>query len=147
MRVVVSACLLGEHCKYDGGTNESAALVSALRYAGCEVIAVCPEVAGGLPVPRPRSEIRDGAVVNEFGVDVDEAFRRGADSELGRVLAGGPVDLAILQPRSPSCGVGEVYDGSFRGVLVAGDGVFARLLSDHGIPVLRPEDVSLLLSP
>lgn len=147
MRVVVSACLLGEHCKYDGGTNENAVLVDALRGVGCEVIAVCPEVAGGLSVPRPRSEIRDGTVVNEYGADVDEAFRRGADSELGRVLAGGPVDLAILQPRSPSCGVGEVYDGSFGGVLVPGDGVFARLLFDHGIPVLRPEDVSLPLSP
>ena len=139
MRVVVSACLLGERCKYNGGTNECPALIDALRAGGHEVVPVCPEVAGGLPVPRPRSEIRGGEVVDEFGSSVDAAFRRGAAAELKRALAGGPIDLAVLQPRSPSCGVGEVYDGTFSGTLVPGDGVFARLLEDRGVPVRTPD--------
>ena len=133
MRVVVSACLLGERCKYNGGSNENLALIERLRAEGHELVPVCPEVAGGLPIPRPRSEILEGAVVNEFGASVDEEFRAGAERELKRVLSDGPIDMAILQPRSPSCGVDEIYDGTFSGVLVPGDGVFARLLRGRGV--------------
>lgn len=138
MRVVVSACLLGERCKYNGGSNENLALVERLRAEGHELVPVCPEVAGGLPIPRPRSEILEGAVVNEFGASVDEEFRAGAERELKRVLSDGPIDMAILQPRSPSCGVGEIYDGTFSGVLVPGDGVFARLLRERGVSCVTP---------
>lgn len=138
MRVVVSACLLGERCKYNGGSNENLALVERLRAEGHELVPVCPEVAGGLPIPRPRSEILEGAVVNEFGASVDEEFRAGAERELKRVLSDGPIDMAILQPRSPSCGVDEIYDGTFSGVLVPGDGVFARLLRERGVSCVTP---------
>lgn len=138
MRVVVSACLLGERCKYNGGSNENLALIERLRTEGHELVPVCPEVAGGLPIPRPRSEILEGAVVNEFGASVDEEFRAGAERELKRALSGGPIDVAILQPRSPSCGVGEIYDGTFSGVLVPGDGVFARLLRERGVSCVTP---------
>lgn len=138
MRVVVSACLLGERCKYNGGSNENLALIGRLRAEGHEVVPVCPEVAGGLPTPRPRSEILEDTVVNEFGASVDEEFRAGAKHELERALSGGPIDLAILQPRSPSCGVGEIYNGTFSGVLVPGDGVFARLLRERGVSCVTP---------
>lgn len=138
MRVVVSACLLGERCKYNGGSNENLALIERLRAEGHELVPVCPEVAGGLPIPRPRSEILEGAVVNEFGASVDEEFRAGAERELKRVLSDGPIDMAILQPRSPSCGVDEIYDGTFSGVLVPGDGVFARLLRERGVSCVTP---------
>ena len=138
MRIAVSACLLGECCKYNGGNNLDEQLVRALEEH--ETVPICPEVAGGLPTPRPRSEIRDGVVVNEFGESVDEAFRQGAAAELARIEAAGGVDVAILQPRSPSCGVGAVYDGSFSGVLVAGDGVFAQLLKERGYRVVHADD-------
>ncbi len=143
MRVALSACLLGERCKYDGGANELDGLADILK--GHEVVTVCPEVAGGLPVPRPRSEIRHGAVVDEFGESVDAAFRSGAAAELARIDAAGGADLAILQPRSPSCGVGSVYDGTFSGVLVEGDGVFARLLKDRGVPIVVADDDALVV--
>lgn len=138
MRVVVSACLLGRRCKYNGGSNENLALIERLRAEGHELVPVCPEVAGGLPIPRPRSEILEGAVVNEFGASVDEEFRTGAERELKRVLSDGPIDMAILQPRSPSCGVDEIYDGTFSGVLVPDDGVFAHLLREHGVSCVTP---------
>lgn len=140
MRVVVSACLLGRNCKYNGGNNYYDDLVVALEKRGCEVVAVCPEVAGGLPTPRLRSEVRSGVVVNEAGERVDEAFRAGAAAELTRALLAGAIDVAILQPRSPSCGVGSIYDGTFSGVLVSGDGVFAGMLKERGIPVLSPDE-------
>lgn len=144
MRIAVSACLLGRMCKYNGGSNLDERLVEAL--AGHEVVPVCPEVAGGLPVPRPRSEIRDGAVVDEHGASVDAAFRSGARAELARVLEDGPCDLAVLQPCSPSCGIGSIYDGTFSGRLVAGDGVFAALLAEQGIPVCVPGDLDSALA-
>ena len=139
MRVAVSACLLGRNCKYNGGNNLHEALAGALDASGCAAIPVCPEVAGGLPVPRPRSELLEGAVVDEFGSSVDAAFRSGAAAELARIDALGGCDVAILQPRSPSCGAGRIYDGTFSGVLVPGDGVFAALLKERGIPVLAPD--------
>ncbi len=145
MRVAVSACLLGERCKYNGGSNLNVALVEALRAQGCTVIPVCPEVAGGLPVPRPRSEILDGRVVDEFGASVDAAFRSGAAAELARIEAAGGVDAAVLQPRSPSCGEGLVYDGTFAGTLVPGDGVFAALVKERGVPVYAPDEVDARL--
>ena len=139
MRVAVSACLLGEKCKYNGGSNRRPELIEALRAAGCELVPVCPEQLGGLPTPRPRSEIRDGRVVNEFDESVDDAFRLGAKRAWDATREAGGCDVAVLQPRSPSCGVRRVYDGTFSGALVDGDGVFARLLIDKGVPVMTPE--------
>ena len=132
MAVVVSACLLGEKCKWDGGTNFSPEV--AVLAAGRNVIPVCPETAGGLPVPRLPAEIREGSVVRRDGVSVDAAFRGGAEKCLAH-CAGAEIDCAILKARSPSCGSGQVYDGSFSGRLVPGDGVFAAMLKEKGIPV------------
>ena len=138
MRIVVSACLLGENCKYSGGNNRSEAVLAFLR--GHEVLPVCPEVLGGLPTPRTPAEIVDGTVTTKDGRNVDAAFRRGAALALAQAEERG-AELAILQPRSPSCGAREVYDGTFSGRKVRGQGVFARLLMDSGFRVLEPEDL------
>ena len=100
-----------------------------------EVVAVCPETAAGLPVPRPPAEHRNGRVVFSDGVDATEAFERGSAACLEEVLAAG-VDFAVLKAKSPSCGAGRIHDGTFTGGLVDGWGTFAALVRDAGIPVL-----------
>jgi len=138
LKIAVSACLLGDNCKYNGGNNFSEKVAKFVQ--GHEVIPVCPEVMGGLPTPRESSEIVDGVVRHKDGVSVDEEFRRGAEIALKKVLENG-VELVILQSRSPSCGVKEIYDGTFSGTLIPGQGVFAKLLTENGIEVI---DVSEL---
>lgn len=133
MKIFVSACLLGENCKYSGGNNYSEAVKKFVE--GHEVISMCPEVEGGLPIPRTPAEIVNGVVTTRDGVSVDKEFRDGAKKILDILLAE-KVDLAILQPRSPSCGVGKIYDGTFSGTLIDGNGVFAQLLIDNGIKVI-----------
>lgn len=139
MKIAVSACLLGENCKYNGGNNFSEKVSEFIK--GHEVIPVCPEVLGGLPTPRESSEIVKGVVRHRDGTSVDEEFRRGADLAL-KLVIDNDVELVILQSRSPSCGVKNVYDGSFSGTLIPGQGVFARLLTEKNIKVM---DVSELL--
>ena len=112
-----------------------------LRETGCEAIPVCPEVLGGLPVPRTPAEIAEGIVTAKDGRNVDEAFRRGAALALERAREEG-AGLAILQPRSPSCGVRQIYDGTFSGRRIDGQGVFARLLLESGFSVVEPEDLA-----
>lgn len=137
MRILVSACLLGNACRYDGRDNLIKDLKAALK--NHEVIAVCPEVEGGLPTPRQPSERRGNAVIMNDGTDVTENFVRGAHLSLQK--AGDlPVDLAILKARSPSCGVGTIYDGTFTKTKIAGDGVFAELLKAQEIPVYTEEN-------
>lgn len=138
MKIVVSACLLGENCKYSGGNNRNEKLLSLL--AGHEVIPVCPEVLGGLPVPRVPAEIVNGVVINRNGVSVDAEFLRGAAEALEICRREKP-DLVILQPRSPSCGVGEVYDGTFTGKRVPGNGIFAALAAENGFRVESAEEI------
>ena len=140
MRVLVSACLLGENCKYSGGNNWNPGVVEWLREKGHEAVPVCPEVLGGLPVPRTPAEIVDGVVTAKDGRNVDQAFRRGAELALEIARREG-AELAVLQPRSPSCGARQIYDGTFRGRKIPGQGVFARLLMENGIPVLEPEEL------
>ena len=139
MRILVSACLLGENCKYDGGNNYHEA-VAALG-AEHELVPVCPEALGGLPTPRIPSEIVGETVMTRDGEDVGVQFREGAQRALDIALEAG-VDLAVLQPRSPSCGVKQVYDGTFTGHKLAGKGVFARLLEERGIPAIEPDDLA-----
>lgn len=139
MKILVSACLLGKNCKYNGGNNLNQSVLGFIE--GHEVIGVCPEQLGGLSTPRLPAEIVDGVVTNKDGVSVDAEFRKGAQSALAAALEN-KVDLAILQSRSPSCGVKEIYDGSFSGKKIKGQGVFAKLLSAHGIKVLDAEDVA-----
>lgn len=139
MKILVSACLLGKNCKYNGGNNLNQGVLDFVE--GHEVIGVCPEQLGGLSTPRLPAEIVYGVVTNKEGVSVDAEFRKGAQAALAAALEK-KVDLAILQSRSPSCGVKEIYDGSFSGKKIKGQGVFAKLLSAHGIKVLDAEDVA-----
>ena len=139
MKILVSACLLGKNCKYNGGNNLNQNVLDFIE--GHEVIGVCPEQLGGLSTPRLPAEIVEGVVTNKEGISVDAEFRKGAQEALAVALEK-KVDLAILQSRSPSCGVKEIYDGSFCGKKIKGQGVFAKLLSAHGIEVLDAEDVA-----
>ena len=139
MKILVSACLLGKNCKYNGGNNLNQGVLEFIE--GHEVIGVCPEQLGGLSTPRLPAEIVAGHVTNKEGVSVDAQFRKGAQTALAVALEK-KVDLAILQSRSPSCGVKEIYDGNFSGKKIKGQGVFAKLLSAHGIKVLDAEDVA-----
>lgn len=136
--ILVSACLLGENCKYSGGNNYDQAVCDFVQ--GQKVVPVCPEVLGGLPTPRCPAEIVDGIVMNKEGVCVDEAFRAGAQKALA-IAKENHVDLAVLQSRSPSCGVKEIYDGTFSGRKIPGQGVFAKMLQDEGIPTLDAGEV------
>ena len=145
MKVVVSACLLGENCKYSGGNNRCDRLIERLsERPDIEVIPVCPEVAGGLPTPRPPAEIVDGEVVNNQGVSVDAEYRAGIAAEMERLapmIDAGEVAAAVLQSRSPSCGVHEVYDGTFTGRLIPGQGLFAEALAQAGVTLVDAADV------
>ncbi len=139
MRIAVSACLLGEKCKYNGGDNANAKVAAFVQ--GHEVVPLCPERRCGMPSPRPRVEIRAGRLVDEFGTDVDELYRRGVADSIADM---GRVDMAILQPRSPTCGARQVYDGSFSGRLLPGQGALAAALTALGVPVYEPEDLDAL---
>ena len=137
MRLLVSACLLGCACRYDGGSKPCDAV---LRLAeNHELIPVCPEQLGGLPTPRLPAEMQGDRVVNRDGADVIAAYQKGAAETLRlcRILH---ADGAVLKARSPSCGKGQVYDGSFSGALTAGNGVTAQVLLAHGIPVWTEDE-------
>ena len=138
MRIAVSACLLGENCKYNGGNNYSEKLVDYIK--GNDVLSVCPEVMGGLPVPRESAEIVNGVVSHKDGTSVDKEFRKGAKKAL-EIVKEQKIDLVILKSRSPSCGVNSIYDGSFSGKLISGKGVFADLLQKNGIKVMDIADL------
>jgi uncharacterized protein YbbK (DUF523 family) len=138
MKIMVSACLTGENCKYNGGNNRNKK-VEAL-YRGNEIIPVCPEVMGGLPTPRTPSEIVQGKAINKDGLSVDLEFRRGAENVL-KIAEMEQPDLIIFQSRSPSCGVKQRYDGTFTGTLIDGSGVTAELLIEHGFHVVDVEDL------
>ncbi len=135
MKILVSACLLGTDCKYNGGNNRNQKILDLGREH--ELIPVCPEMEGGLPCPRTPCEICQGKVVSANGTDHTAEYRLGAQKCLKKALEE-QVDLAILQPRSPSCGVGEIYDGTFTGTLKPGDGEFVKLLKENNIPVMKP---------
>jgi len=138
MDVVMSACLLGEACRYDGGSKPHEA---ARRLAShVRVHPVCPETAGGLPVPRPPAEQVGERVLLRDGTDVTDAFVEGARSCVEAARSCG-ASLAVLKARSPSCGVGFVYDGTYSGKLVRGDGIFAQLLGREGICMVTEEVV------
>lgn len=137
MNILVSACLLGENCKYNGGNNFCSKIAELAN--DHKVIAVCPEVLGGLPVPRHPAEICDGVVTAVDGTVVDSEFRKGAENALV-IGKENMAELAILQPRSPSCGCRQVYDGTFSKRLIAGNGVFAQLLSKNGIRAVDADE-------
>lgn len=134
---LVSACLAGRPCRYDG-TACPVPELKRLAAAGLAV-PVCPEELGGLPTPRPPAEIRQSRVINAAGEDVTTQFERGAEAVL-ELARRHNVGLAILKARSPSCGVGPVYDGAFSRTLTPGAGVAAGKLRRNGIKVCSEED-------
>lgn len=132
-KLLVSACLLGTPCRYDSKSKADAhVLALAEKY---ELIPVCPEQLGGLPTPRTPSERCGERIMTQDGRDVTDSYRRGAEAALRLCLANGCA-AAILKERSPSCGCGEIYDGTFSHTVVPGNGVTAELLLAHGVKVI-----------
>ena len=135
--ILVSKCLAGYDCCWDGGTN-LVPEIKALVDQGLAVTA-CPEVLGGLPTPREPSEIKDSSVVNKAEVDVTAEFKAGAEKALA-IYKENNCTYAILKAKSPSCGKGTVYNGLFDGGLVTGNGITAQLFLDHGIKVFTEQE-------
>ena len=138
-KVLVSGCLLGENCKYNGGNNYNPRVVEFLK--GKEVISICPEIMAGMGCPRNPIEIVDGVLTDCHGKNVDSIMRKSV-MEIMERIRDEEIQCAVLQSRSPTCGVNQVYDGTFSGKLIPGSGVFAKSLMDAGYLVIDGEDIS-----
>ena len=138
MKILVSACLLGRNCKYNGGNNYSPKTVEFVKDR--DVIEVCPEVLAGLGIPRIPIEIVNGELRDRDGVSKDVVLRE-AIARILKQIEGEDIECAILKSRSPTCGVRQVYDGTFSGVLRDGAGLFAQALMDAGIRVIDVEEL------
>ena len=141
-KLLISACLLGRNCKYNGGNNYTP-LVEALK-ARYDLVPVCPECFGGLPIPHEPSERVGDKVLSKSGEDVTEPFRRGAEKTLAAAIQQG-VTRAVPKERSPSCGCGSIYDGTFTGTVVPGNGVAAELLLSRGVVIYGESRIGELL--
>lgn len=138
MKVLVSACLLGENCKYNGGNNYHAAVAEYVKDVG--VLTICPEMMAGMGCPRTPIEIVDGVLMDRDGNNVDAVMQE-AVAKAMELIRQEDIQAAILQSRSPTCGVNEVYDGSFSGKLIPGSGILAQALKEAGYPVIDAEDI------
>lgn len=138
MKILVSACLLGENCKYNGGNNYHASVAQLVK--GREVLPVCPEILAGMGCPRTPIEIVDGVLMDRDGKDVDDPMRKAVALAMAQIR-NEEIQCAILQSRSPTCGVNQVYDGSFSGRLIPGSGIFAQALREAGYRVLDAEEI------
>ena len=149
-KVLISACLMGQPVRYDGGHSLlDAPIVQQWQREG-RLVTICPEMAGGLPTPRPPAEIEHGnsdallrgqvAIHTQLGDDITDAFLIGAEQTLALCLRH-HIRIAILKEGSPSCGVTQVHDGTFRGHKIQGQGVTTRLLTQHGIAVFSEQQL------
>ena len=138
MKILVSACLLGRNCKYNGGNNLDPKVIALTE--GREVIPVCPEELAGLGIPRVPMEIVNGVLINREGQNIDAQVRC-AVAEILEQIAGEDIQCAVLKSRSPTCGVKEVYDGTFSGTRINGMGVLAQALKEAGYRVVDAEDL------
>ena len=145
-KILISACLLGKNCRYDGGHSH----INDLDGTDINWIPVCPEESGGLGTPRPAAEMQDtaekiikgkGGIININGEDVTQNFIKGAEESLEMGLMNG-VEFAILKSRSPSCGIGQIYDGTFTGTVKQGDGIFAHLCMKVGIACISSDETN-----
>ena len=143
MNLLISACLLGISCRYDGRSKPLPQLDRLLQ-SDCHLVPICPEILGGLPTPRAPSERRGNRVVACDGRDVTENYRRGAAEAL-RLARLTRCTCALLKERSPSCGCGRIYDGTFTGTPTDGNGVAAELLLQNGICVFGESQLDELL--
>jgi uncharacterized protein YbbK (DUF523 family) len=143
--IIISACLLGRECRYNGGHSK----ISELDNLDVNFISVCPEEAGKLGTPRATAELTSsakavvsgqGKVLTINGVDVTSQFLEGSKTELSK-LKSSSAQIAILKSRSPSCGYGQVYDGSFTGNLRKGNGIFSQMCEDEGIKVISSDNI------
>ena len=140
-KILVSGCLLGENCKYNGGNNYNPRVVEFLK--GKEVISICPEIMAGMGCPRNPIEIVDGVLTDCHGKNVDSLIRKSV-MEIMERIRDEEIQCAVLQSRSPTCGVNQVYDGTFSGKLIPGSGIFAKSLMDAGYLVIDVEDIPWL---
>ena len=138
MKILVSNCLLGVNCRYKGDNCYNEKVIAFTK--GHEVIGVCPESAGGLTIPRNPSEIVGDKVLSSAGVDVTAEYKKGAEYAL-KLAKENKVDLVIFKAKSPSCGCGLIYDGTFTGTKIPGNGIAAQLLMDNGFKVITEEDL------
>lgn len=143
MKILVSACLMGIGCRYDGQSNLIPELSKLMKKHTC--IPVCAEMFGGLPTPRVPAERQGSRVVTRDGEDVTEAFVKGT-AEILRLADLYKCKAALLKERSPSCGSGQIYDGTFTGTLTEGDGMTAQMLKKHGITVYGESQIRELVN-
>lgn len=137
-KIAVSACLVGKNVKYDGTNNYNQDVIDYIKDK--EVILICPEVLGGLTIPRIPCEIINGKVINQKGIDLTQQFADGANKALEMVLKNN-IKKVILKANSPSCGYKQIYDGSFSHKTIPGNGIFASLLSKYNIEILTELDL------
>lgn len=142
--LLISACLLGSNCKYSGGNNALPAAALARLKARYRLIPVCPETAGGLPIPRQPSERIGERVISKIGHDVTAEFEKGADVAIALARRYG-CRKALLKANSPSCGSGRIYDGTFTGTLIDGDGAAAEKLRALGVAVYSEKELDKLI--
>ncbi|MBR2409738.1 MAG: DUF523 domain-containing protein [Lachnospiraceae bacterium] len=141
MNVLISMCLLGVNCRYNGVPKEDTMVKELLHREDITLISVCPEQLGGLPTPRTPSERKGETVVSSDGEDRTAAFTQGAEESL-RIAKLYGCEVAILKERSPSCGNKEIYDGSFTKTVVTGEGVTAELLRRNGVKVFGESELA-----
>lgn len=135
-KILISACLIGLNCKYNGGNNENSKLVELMKEK--DLIPICPEQLGGLKTPRVSAERKQEKVITKEGVDVTKEYQKGAEEVLNLAKKLN-IKKAILKSRSPSCGIDEIYDGTFSHTLIKRDGVAAELLKKNGIEVISSD--------
>ena len=140
IKVLISACLLGDNVKYSGGNNLTPELVTLLEKYNVKIVKICPECFAGLLIPRVPSEIREDKVYGKDGRDITEEFLIGAEKtyQIAKIKQ---VDFAILKERSPSCGSSFIYDGSFSGKVIQGQGLTARRLNKENIVIFSEENL------
>ena len=145
-KVLISACLLGKNCRYNGGHSQ----LNELNKLDVEWISVCPEESGGLGTPRPSAEMQEnaetilngkGKIITNKGKNVTAEFIQGAEQSLQLGL-GAEVKIAVLKSKSPSCGIGKIYDGSFTKILKTGDGIFAHLCHENDIECISSDNIN-----
>ncbi len=141
-KIIVSACLLGENCKYNGTNNKNQDVINLADKF--ELIPVCPECFGGLPTPRTPCEIKDGRVFSKDGRDLTDAYKEGAEQTL-YIARENNCPAAVLKERSPSCGFGKVYDGTFTSSLCNGNGIAAQMLYDNSVAIFGENNLKKLL--
>ena len=137
-KMLVSACLAGVNCKYDGGNNENKKIIELIKNK--DVILICPEQLGGLKTPRIPAERKDNKVINKENIDVTKEYQKGAEEVLNLAKKFN-IKKAILKSKSPSCGKGKIYDGTFSNALTNRSGVTTELLEKNGIKVISSDDI------